>query len=47
MESRSIFLVSYVDERPWWPMQTQHRKKEERERLRGGGGERSDEVYLY
>ena len=33
-----FFLVSYVGERPWWPIQKpQQRKKEESERLRGEG----------
>ena len=30
------FLLSYVEERPWWPIQKpQQRKKEESERQRG------------
>ena len=27
--------MSYVDERPWWPIQSPTRRKEESERLKG------------
>ena len=34
------FLVGYVEERPWWPIQSpKQRKKEESERLRGERGQ--------
>ena len=34
--NENIFLVSYVEERPWWSVnKPQQRKKEESERRRG------------
>ena len=38
-----IFLVSYIEERPWWPIQSS--KKEVRRKRAAERIERSDQVY--
>ena len=40
--SQRIFLVSYVEERPWWPMQSS--RKEERSKRNAKRREGSDQV---
>ena len=38
------FLLSYVEERPWWPIQSP--TEEERRKQKAERRERSDQVYL-